>query len=361
MNITDKCAVFCYEQIAPLNEAHNVFVVQHSKTKNIFVKKTLTVYSTEVYRYLKNNRIEGIPEIIELAEDDGKLTVIEEYIGGQTLRSLLDEGRDFSESQTVDVITQLCRIVQRLHNSDPSIVHRDIKPSNIIIASDGTVKLIDMNAAKYFRSGKSQDTALIGTVGYAAPEQYGFGSSGVSTDIYSIGIVLNEMLTGKSPLEKTADGRFGDIVRKCTMMDPKDRYAAVEQLMIDLNPKAVSDERKTEFEKFRRYLLPGFRTGNPMHMAIAFVGYAVIITAAIFLNIQNAKSESAQTFEKLSCIFCGLATTFFTCNYLDVWSIVRIDRIKNDFLKAAAVVISDAAIIFCIIAAMVIIESELLV
>ena len=128
-------------------------------------------------RYLKDNPIKNTPRIYEVIEDSNQLIVLEEYISGTTLQQILDEQKVLKEEQVENIIRQLCSILLELHKAHPPIIHRDIKPSNIIISPDGVVKLIDMNAAKWNRNHSGRDTALIGTVGYAAPEQYGFASS----------------------------------------------------------------------------------------------------------------------------------------------------------------------------------------
>lgn len=89
---------------------------------------------------------------------------------------------------------ELCEILEKLHSANPPIVHRDIKPSNIIITNYDHVILLDFNAAKYFTDPNTSDTILLGTKGYAAPEQYGFGSSTPQTDIYAVGILLKELV-----------------------------------------------------------------------------------------------------------------------------------------------------------------------
>lgn len=88
----------------------------------------------------------------------------------------------------------LCEILEKLHSVTPPIVHRDTKPSNIIITNYEHVVLLDFNAAKYFADTDTADTILLGTKGYAAPEQYGFGSSTPQTDIYALGILLKELV-----------------------------------------------------------------------------------------------------------------------------------------------------------------------
>ena len=206
MRLDEECRLSFYQQIASLNEDHGVYLVQNISDKKIYVKKILKIYNVEVFRYLKDNPIKNTPRIYEVIEDSNQLIVLEEYISGTTLQQILDEQKGLKEEQVENIIRQLCSILLELHKAHPPIIHRDIKPSNIIISPDGVVKLIDMNAAKWSRNHSGRDTALLGTVGYAAPEQYGFASSCAQTDIYSVGILVNMMLTGVLPQERLARG-----------------------------------------------------------------------------------------------------------------------------------------------------------
>ena len=117
---------------------------------------------------------------------------------------------------------QLCCSVEELHAVQPPIIHRDIKPSNIIVTDLQEVKLLDMNAAHLSHPDKKEDTVLMGTRGYAAPEQYGFGQSDVRTDVYALGKLMEQMGAG--------NGRYARIIRKATQVDPKRRYQSVMQL-----------------------------------------------------------------------------------------------------------------------------------
>ena len=115
-----------------------------------------------------------------------------------------------------------------------NIVHRDIKPENIIITDNATVKLIDFNASRVYKNECTADTVVLGTIGYASPEQFGITQSDARTDIFALGVLLNVMLTGVHPSEQLAKGRAGKIVLKCTQIDPNKRYQSVEELKYNL-------------------------------------------------------------------------------------------------------------------------------
>ena len=125
------------------------------------------------------------------------------------------------------VVRSVCNALAVLHTKN--LVHRDVKPENVMICQDGRVVLIDFNASrKIFDVGK--DTVVMGTVGYASPEQLGIAQSDMRTDIYALGVMMNVMLTGKHPSKELAKGKAGRIIRKCTNISPEKRYQSVIQL-----------------------------------------------------------------------------------------------------------------------------------
>ena len=141
--------IACYKTIAVINEDHNIFLVQNMTTKKIYIKKILDIYNRQIYQYLYEYQIQGIPHDIGLYEDNNRLTVIEEFISGSSLQEKIDQN-DISAVAINHYMYELCEILEKLHSTNPPIVHRDIKPSNIIITDYNHVMLLDFNAAKYF-------------------------------------------------------------------------------------------------------------------------------------------------------------------------------------------------------------------
>ena len=183
--------------------------------------------SGEVYRKLLSVSCRNLPKIMEAAEQDGMVAVLEEYIQGDSLAFLL-AGACLTPAEARKITFQLCNALWVLHSL--GAVHRDIKPENVIIRGSQAV-LIDFDASRIFKSGTNQDTQILGTTGYAAPEQYGITQTDERADIYSLGVLLNIMLTGKHPSKELASGKLGRIVQKCTMVNPKKRYKSVLYLM----------------------------------------------------------------------------------------------------------------------------------
>ena len=183
--------------------------------------------SGEVYRKLLSVSCRNLPKIMEAAEQDGMVAVLEEYIQGDSLAFLL-AGACLTPAEARKITFQLCNALWVLHSL--GAVHRDIKPENVIVRGSEAI-LIDFDASRIFKSGTNQDTQILGTTGYAAPEQYGITQTDERADIYSLGVLLNIMLTGKHPSRELASGRLGRIVQKCTMVNPEKRYKSVLYLM----------------------------------------------------------------------------------------------------------------------------------
>lgn len=184
----------------------------------------------EAYTLLCAIRCENLPEVYDAIDmEDGQI-VLEEFIDGITVAQVMETGK-YHYWGAKRVLSGVCNALTVLHERE--IIHRDVKPENVMIDKNGRVVLIDFNASrKEMPSGK--DTVIMGTVGYASPEQLGLSQSDARTDIYACGVLLNVMLTGKHPTEVFARGHTGRIVRKCTSLNPDDRYQSAEKLALVL-------------------------------------------------------------------------------------------------------------------------------
>ena len=196
-----------------------VSVVRHKKSGTRYVFRRYSG-SGEVYRRLLPVLCPHLPQIMEAAEQDGQTAVLEEYVQGDTLAELL-MGARLTEREARQVTMQLCQALHVLHSM--GAVHRDVKPENVILRGSDAV-LIDFDAARIYKDESESDTQVLGTTGFAAPEQYGIFQSDERADIFSLGVLLNIMLTGKHPSREMAAGKMGRIVRKCTMTAPEQRY-----------------------------------------------------------------------------------------------------------------------------------------
>ena len=334
-----------YREIATINQKHGVTLVQHLETKKVFVKKTLTIYDIEVFRYLMDHPVPGIPHIEELVETEGRLYVLEEYVSGISLQERLGEG-PLEEEEALSYLRQLCEILRPLHRLEPPIVHRDIKPANIIITSQKSIYLVDFNSAKEAREAKGRDTVLIGTVGYAAPEQYGFSASQPTADIYALGVLLNEMLTGAKPQEKRAPEPYFSIVDRCLQMEPANRYQNVDQLLKEID-RVERFRHKVSFQ-WQALLPPGFRSRKPWRWLLALGWYSLFTALSFSLTVEGG-SPFKVTAYRLLCFLIFLAETFWLGNYQKIWEYFPLSRSQSPLVRAVGVICWAVVIFFVLV------------
>ncbi|MDO4608635.1 MAG: serine/threonine-protein kinase [Clostridia bacterium] len=216
-----------FDKITLLSQKNGceVLKIRHKQQGKDFVLHILPKYNP-VYETLCSISFEGLPQIYDYFECDDGMVVIEEYIDGITLESNL-EAQKYTKRSAKRLIKTLCLALDVLHKNE--IVHRDIKPENVMIDLNGRVVLIDFNASRKM-SKKSKDTVIMGTVGYASPEQLGLSQTDARTDIFAVGVLLNVLVTGVHPNEKHIKGHLGKVVRKCTAINPDERYQTAIQL-----------------------------------------------------------------------------------------------------------------------------------
>ncbi len=214
-----------YSLISILSDKNdcNVLKVKHKTLQKYIVVRSFQK-NLIAYEKLYNISCENLPLIYDVINlEDGQI-VLEEFIEGVTVAEVMESG-NYRYIGARKVMRGVCHGLSVLH--ELNLVHRDIKPENIMISDSGRIVLIDFNAAREI-SKANKDTTILGTVGYASPEQLGVAQSDARTDIYALGILLNVMITGKHPSEKIAKGKVGKIVRKCTSVNPDERYKTVK-------------------------------------------------------------------------------------------------------------------------------------
>jgi serine/threonine protein kinase len=190
----------------------------------------------------------NLPRVIDRFEEDGKQFLVMEHVPGQTLRhALIARGGRASSSEVRDWAAQLCTVLGYLHAQQPPIIYRDLKPANVMLRPDGRLALIDFGIARFYKPGQAADTAIYGTVGYAAPEQYGEGQTDQRSDIFALGVLLFHALTGYDvastpfrlpPLRQLCPDLpelLADVLARATAMEPADRFADVGELAAALD------------------------------------------------------------------------------------------------------------------------------
>lgn len=228
MNFFERYLGDTYELVDTLKNSERSFVavVYDKRAKRLCTMKRRDLHSMPIYQMLKELENPHVPKIYRLFERDGKLIVVEEHIDGQTLEELLIYRPDeLNEPLAEKILLQLCECLNVLHAKN--IIHRDLKPSNIMLTEKNVVKLIDFGIARIFKAGNSSDTELLGTRGYAPPEQFGlfdFGQTDNRSDIYALGITI------KNLLGENYNGRLKKFLDKCTALEPSQRFQSAEEL-----------------------------------------------------------------------------------------------------------------------------------
>ena len=142
----------------------------------------------------------NIVEMYDVGEDKGRYFIVMEYISGKTLKSLIKKRGALTLPETLDIMSQLTSAVACAHNS--YIIHRDIKPQNVMFLEDGRVKITDFGIAMALNSNElTQTNSVMGSVHYLPPEQANGSGSTMKSDIYSLGILMYELITGKLPFK----------------------------------------------------------------------------------------------------------------------------------------------------------------
>ncbi len=212
-------------------ECSKIEIFQHKSNNNKLVKIQSKNRNDHIFREIRGLKHKNLSTIFDVCSCEEYLLVLESYIEGKNLENILEK-QELTPNICVKYILDICNALNFLHKKN--IIHRDVKPSNIIITPTNNAVLIDLSAARLINEGQQKDTSNLGTVGYAAPEQFGIYQSLPPTDIYALGVMFNEMLVKLHPSVKTPSGKLGKIIKKCTDTQIAKRYQTVDALIADL-------------------------------------------------------------------------------------------------------------------------------
>ena len=349
-----------YEKLTRLDKKHgnglSTFLVKNRQTGKIAVEKYIDMSVLSVYEKIEKMNNRHLEKIYHwaggksqnAAEEECGL-VITEYISGMSLREHMERNGLFKESEVCQIVSQLLEVLQIVHKE--GIIHRDINPDNILISGDGVLKLIDFGIAREKKEGKNQDTTILGTVGYAAPEQFGFSQTDERTDIYAVGVLMNKMLTGYFPVEKLYEKEsMRTIISRCTAMDLGKRYCSAEELaeVIKEMEGGEKTEKKTAtvdndgnlskkegFERISDWL-PGFRTGVVWKQVVATVGYCMMLMYSVASIVECMATWQTTVLEAAAIFIYIWAATLLAANIAN-WD--RRVPICRDTPKPAMIVI----------------------
>lgn len=330
--LTAKYRMSIYSEIVEISKG-KIYIVKSSLDDKIYIKKILEAQNHHIYEKMKTLSISNVPRIYEIINLDDKLIVIEEYINGRSLKEILAESKTIPKAKVIEYTLALIDIIEELHAASPPIIHKDIKPSNIMINNDGILKLIDFDISRIYRSDKSTDTHILGTVGYAAPEHFGFNQTDARTDIYSLGVTMNMMLVGKLPIEELHKGDLSKIISKCIEIDPNKRYQDVNELKNELlkKEKKYNKGNKQINNNDLSSRLPGFRSGNRLLKIPGLLWYGFLIMISLGFLSEEGLSKDRRTDIIFTTFFFIL--TLFYGNYKNIRSKLPMIRSKNILIR----------------------------
>ncbi len=195
-------------------------------------------------KLMKNLDHAALPRIIDIIDNKTTIYVVMDYIEGESLDKILNEYGAQPEETVIGWAMQLCDALAYLHSQKPPIIYRDMKPSNIMLKPEGNIKIIDFGIAREYKEKSLADTTVLGTKGYAPPEQYN-GQTDARSDIYALGKTIHQLLTGIDPRggKKYVPVREWNpeltegieiIVNKCVEPVAENRYQNCADLLYDL-------------------------------------------------------------------------------------------------------------------------------
>lgn len=208
----------------------------------VAVKESTEEFLGPEIELLKELDHPGLPRIYDCFRQQEHTFLVMEYIEGMTLRQYLDRHGRVPERQAVTWAVELCRILGYLHSRHPAVIYRDLKPENIMVKQDGKLKLIDLGGTIRYACGRKKEELCAGTPGYAPLEQWKDTRGDKRWDIYGLGILLHEMLTGVNPTrqpyerrsieeyDKALQGALDEIILRCVAEKAADQYQSMEQV-----------------------------------------------------------------------------------------------------------------------------------
>ena len=238
------------------------FVGENGSELGPFVRKRLaaglgSVYESVYAAQRDGVRLSHLPRIVECRRQGDELVVVMEYVAGETLADAVTSAKDATDRLGLvrRVFPDLCDAVSELHELfDPPVIHRDLKPGNVMVSAGG-VTLIDLGIARAYREGAEQDTTHFGTRAYAPPEQFGFGQTGVTSDVYALGMLLFFCLMGRDPAAADRERGFAaggvseglrDVIAHAAELDPARRFPSARAFKEALLAALGEKDREAE-------------------------------------------------------------------------------------------------------------------
>lgn len=272
--------------------------MRHTISAILFIKKI--IYNSNdagVYAILLDHSHPNIAKLYEVDRDMNQIILIEEYINGVTLEYALSM-HTFTYTEIIHIMQQLMDAIAYLHHFEAPIIHRDLKPGNIML-TDNQIKLIDFEIARLYKAHQGNDTRVVGSPGFAAPEQYGFHQSDQRSDIYALGIVLKCMC--EHVQQKEVQKYFASVIGCCMQLDPLNRYQTIQDMQKAFLDVCNLQVTTAPVKKAVFLAIPGFANESKKQKAAIYLYYLFLLYMILTLDV-----KSSGTFELIIIKICTL-------------------------------------------------------
>ncbi len=271
-------------------------IVKKVKDKNNEIVVQSAIAEANLIKQLDHS---AIVRIVDIIDNGDVIYIIEDYIEGETLNTVLEKNGAQPQEMVVEWAIQICEALEYLHTRKPPIIYRDMKPANVMLKPDGNIKIIDFGIAREYKNQSVADTVSLGTKGYAAPEQFGGkGQTDARTDIYCLGVTLYHLLTGQNPCEPPYEiypirhwnpqlsAGLEAIIQKCTQLNPEDRYQSCAELLYALHHYEEYGAAYKARQKRKLHLFIGF--------AGAFLLFTIFGIFSLFMQNEVNRADFSQ-------------------------------------------------------------------
>lgn len=288
MTENERILLWAVEDVTTLSP--EMKIVRNKNTGQLMLKRIYPADTLGLMRTLSEIRHPNLMGIYDAQLIGNICVTLGEYVEGATLEQAMEANGVYSEKDASSIIACVCSGLTALHSR--GIIHRDINPSNVMIDRFGRVKVVDYDIARTVKVAQSRDTEVMGTAGYAAPEQFGFQQTDARADVYSCGVLLNFLLTGHLPNEQLYRGNLTPVIQKCIEMDADQRYVSAEHLRATLtNDKKYFRLHKNDDLESRDFRPPpGYRSRRvfpKILMTLVIIIYIFALTIHIIMLTQG--------------------------------------------------------------------------
>lgn len=233
----------------------------------------------------------SLPRIVDIIDNGITIYIVMDYIEGESLDKIINEYGAQPEEKVITWAKQLCDALGYLHSQKPPIIYRDMKPANVMLKPEGNIKIIDFGIAREYKEQNLADTTVLGTKGYAPPEQYS-GQTDPRSDIYALGMTMHHLLTGVDPRsgEPYASVRQWNpelsegieaIIDKCVEPAAENRYQSTADLLYDLeHPDLIT----RDYKKKQKRKLYSFVVFALLAIVFGTAGFASNVSAKLINN-----------------------------------------------------------------------------